>query len=82
MDRVGLAQLGCCNHTIDPEITIHRLGGTDTKRLVRQFEILRASIRFAENRYGFDTEFFASSNHTQSDFATVGDKYATEHRAP
>ena len=26
MDRVGLAQLGCGNHTIDPEITIHRLG--------------------------------------------------------
>ena len=80
VDRIGLAQFGSGDDTVDAQVAIHRLGRSDAEGLVGQFEVLGASIGFAEDCDGFDTEFFAGADYAQSDFATVGDKYATEHR--
>jgi hypothetical protein len=50
--------------------------------LVGQFEVLGPSIGFAEDGNGFNTEFLAGTDDPQGDFATIGDKNATEHSDP
>jgi hypothetical protein len=47
--------------------------------LIGQFQVLGTAVPFTEDRNGFNTELFTSTDYAQGDLASVGNENPTEH---
>ncbi len=79
MNRVTACAPRHVHQFIEAKITFARGSGTDQIGFVREANVKRIAVHFAEDRHRLDAEFAAGADDAHGDFAAIGDENFAEH---
>jgi hypothetical protein len=79
VDGLDVADLGGADEAGDVQVAFRGGGGADADGFVRQAQVGRVAVRFAEDSHDFDAQVAAGPDDAQGDFAAVGNKDPLEH---
>ena len=81
MDRFDVAHFGGANDAVDFEVALRGLGRPHADRLVGQFEIRAAPVRFAKDSHRLNTHLATGTDDPQSDLSTIGNQDTLVHES-
>jgi hypothetical protein len=73
MDRIRFNSESSVNDRIDLEIALTRSSRPNANGFVSHTHVQTVGVRFGVDGHGPDTEFTASANYADGDFATICD---------
>ncbi len=80
MDAVRAGDLCRGDDRRDAQVGLSGGGRADAHRLIGERHVHQIAVGSRMDRYGLDAQFLAGTQHSQGDFAAVGDQYFFQHR--
>jgi hypothetical protein len=79
MHGLHIADFRRTDDAVNLQIAVGCRRWPDAPRFVRQLQIVRAAVGFAENGNRFDSKFAARANDSKGDFAAVRNQNSLKH---
>jgi hypothetical protein len=79
MNGLHITDFSRADDSVDLQVALHRLSRSDTPCLVRQFQIMSATIGFTVNGNGLNAQFPAGPDNSKGNLASVRDQNSLKH---